>query len=212
MELPFMIENPQSFNLVVSPASLLKTRQRQPCQWTSTSTYLACPSSMCERCLQCMCPIRVFKISLDHTKEIIDQNVALFVHFEPAKVARPVSKATLVHWMTEDIRNLVGTRQGRWRSFTLTPTQRSCWVSLHDTLLRVRIWTERSYEVLGLGRVLSARAQFVNLFKAAGDRFWIGISASSSCKVVNAGFLAIAAFCARYCSEYRPELNYILTI
>ncbi len=93
---PFLIENPLSFNLVVKPAFLPKTNTHEALDSDiELRTFVPNPTSKYERFLQWMCLAKTLKIYLDHTREVSGQNRALFVHFDPAKAARPISKVTL---------------------------------------------------------------------------------------------------------------------
>ncbi len=93
---PFMIENPLSFNLAVNPAFLPKTNTKEALDSDiELQAFVPNPISKYERFLQRMCPVGALKIYLDRTKEVREQNRALFVHFVPAKAPRPISKAIL---------------------------------------------------------------------------------------------------------------------
>ncbi len=62
------------------------------------------PTSKYERFLQRMCLDRALKIYIDRTKEVRGQNRALFIHYDPAKAACPISKATLGRFLMAAIR------------------------------------------------------------------------------------------------------------
>ena len=101
------------------------------------------PTSKYEYLLQCMCPVRALKIYLDCTREVRGQNRALFVHFDPAKAPRPISKATLGHFLMAAIQEayFVLDREGEivsanphsvrgvattWAEFARVPTKAIC--------------------------------------------------------------------------------------
>ncbi len=91
VEPSFLIENPLSFNLAVNPAFLPKTNTEDALDSDiELKAFIPHPSSKYEPFLQRMCPVRALKIYLDCTREVRGQNRALFIHFDPAKAARPV--------------------------------------------------------------------------------------------------------------------------
>ncbi len=105
VEPPFLIENPQSFNLAVNPAFLPKTSTDAALSSDiELEAFHPHPESDLDKLFQRMCPVRALKVYLKRTKESRGRNRALFVHFDPAKAERPISKATLSRWMTEAIK------------------------------------------------------------------------------------------------------------
>ncbi len=101
---PFLTENPLSFNLVVNLAFLPKTNTQEALNSNiELRAFVPNPTSNYEHFLQRMCPVRALKIYLDRTREVRGQNRALFVHFDLAKAARPISKATLGRFLTAAI-------------------------------------------------------------------------------------------------------------
>ncbi len=104
VEPPFLIENHLSFNLAVNQAFWPKTNAKDALDSDiELKAFIPHPSSKYERFLQRMCPVRALKIYLDRTREVRGQNRAVFIHFDPAKAARPVSKATLGCFLTAAI-------------------------------------------------------------------------------------------------------------
>ena len=51
-----------------------------------------------------MCPVTALGIYLRRTPEVREQDKVLFVHYDPDKAARLISKATLSRWLTDVIR------------------------------------------------------------------------------------------------------------
>ncbi len=104
VQLPFLIENPLSFNLAVNPAFLPKTNMQEALDSDiELRAFGPNPTSKDECFLQRMCLVRALKIYLDRTKEVRGKNRALCVLFVPAKAPRPISKAMLGQFLTAAI-------------------------------------------------------------------------------------------------------------